>query len=106
MKAEKKPVIIDFISFDGDSDSSDGNLEFTYKLKDQVTEDDQVVEQPVQTPSSKTPSFNPNAPVYEDDEYEYIASPIQERDEMLPSKRKGGKINKNYSQSSIVKAFK
>lgn len=33
MKAEKKPVVIDFISFDGDSDSEDENIEFIYKLK-------------------------------------------------------------------------
>jgi hypothetical protein len=83
--------------------NSDGT--FTYKLKDQVTEDDQVVEQPVQTSSSKTPSFNPNAPVYEDDEYEYILKNKEAMDEVAP-KRAGGKIRKNYSQSSIVKAFK
>jgi len=83
--------------------NSDGT--FTYKLKDQVTEDDQVVEKPVETPSSKTPSFNPNAPVYEDDEYEYILKNKEAMDEVAP-KRAGGKIRKNYSQSSIVKAFK
>ena len=87
--------------------NSDGT--FTYKLKDQVTEDDQVVEQPVQTPvqtpSGATPSFNPNAPVYEDDEYEYILKNKEAMDEVAP-KRAGGKIRKNYSQSSIVKAFK
>ena len=83
--------------------NSDGT--FTYKLKEQVTEDDQVVENPT-TPSMATNPINGNNVVYEDDQYEYIASPIQERDEMLPSKRTGGKIRKNYSQSSIVKAFK
>lgn len=83
--------------------NSDGT--FTYKLKDQVAEDDQIVENPT-TPSMATNPINGNNVVYEDDQYEYIASPLQEREEMLPSKRTGGKIRKNYSQSSIVKAFK
>lgn len=83
--------------------NSDGT--FTYKLKEQVTEDDQVMENP-KTPSMATNPINGNNVVYEDDQYEYIASPIQEREEMLPSKRTGGKIRRNYSQSSIVKAFK
>lgn len=83
--------------------NSDGT--FTYKLKEQVTEDDQVMENP-KTPSMATNPINGNNVVYEDDQYEYIASPIQERNEMLPPKRTGGKIRKNYSQSSIVKAFK
>jgi len=87
--------------------NSDGT--FTYKLKDQVTEDDQVVEQPVQTPSSPTPGFNPNSNVaYEDDEYEYELVPMNQTETMneVAPKKYGGKVKKNYSQSSIVKAFK
>lgn len=83
--------------------NSDGT--FTYKLKEQLTKDDQVMANP-KTPSMATNPINENNVVYEDDEYEYIASPIKEREEMLPSKRTGGNIRKNYSQSSIVKAFK
>jgi hypothetical protein len=82
-----------------------------------------------QTPSLATPSFNPNAftgqqsygptPVNYGEEYQEYG-PINEEqnipinqnyrlegiDTSLGSYKKGGKINKKYSQSSIVRAFK
>lgn len=83
--------------------NSDGSLSF--KLKNQITSKDQVVEKPVETPSMATNPINGNYSFYNDSD-NFNLSPIQERDEMLPPKRTGGKIRKNYSQSSIVKAFK
>lgn len=83
--------------------NSDGSLSF--KPKNQITSKDQVVEKPVETPSMATNPINGNYSFYNDSN-DFNLSPIQEREEMLPSKRTGGKIRKNYSQSSIVKAFK
>jgi hypothetical protein len=60
-------------------------------------------------PSSATPGFNPNSNVaYEDDEYEYELVPMNQTEAMneVAPKKYGGKVKKNYSQSSIVKAFK
>jgi len=61
-------------------------------------------------PSIATPAFNPNTDINLDvEEEEFI--PIdytneEYMDQVAPKNKKGGKINKKYSQSSIVRAFK
>ena len=61
-------------------------------------------------PSRYTPGINPNSNMsYEDDEYEYEMIPVNNTEvmnEVAPKNKYGGKTKKNYSQSSIVKAFK
>ena len=78
---------------------------FSYKLKNQVTTKDKVVKQPAQIPSEATQPINPNTSAYQEDDY-YTTNNKDVMNEVAPKGRTGRKINKNYSQSSIVKAFK
>jgi hypothetical protein len=76
----------------------------TYSYK-KITGEKDVTE----TPSAATPGINSNSNIIqEDDQYEYELVPISNRDAMneVAPKKYGGKVKKNYSQSSIVKAFK
>jgi len=80
------------------------NPDGTYSYK-KITGEKDVTE----TPSAATPGINSNSNIIqEDDQYEYELVPISNRDAMndVAPKKYGGKVKKNYSQSSIVKAFK
>jgi hypothetical protein len=63
-----------------------------------------VVEQPAQIPYEATQLINPNTSAYQEDNF-FTPNNTKVMNDVF-QKRKGGKINKNYSQSSIVKAFK
>lgn len=83
--------------------NADGTLSY---VKDEETE-------PTTTATTQrigsTPGINPNSNiVYQDDDYDYELVPINQTEVMneVAPKKYGGKIKKNYSQSSIVKAFK
>jgi hypothetical protein len=81
------------------------NADGTYSYKKVSGEEETTTK----APSRSTPGINPNSNVaYEDDEYEYELVPMNQTEAMneVAPKKYGGKVKKNYSQSSIVKAFK
>jgi hypothetical protein len=82
------------------------NADGTYSYKKVSGEEETTTK----APSRYTPGINPNSNIsYEDDEYEYEMIPVNNTEvmnEVAPKNKYGGKTKKNYSQSSIVKAFK
>jgi hypothetical protein len=80
------------------------NADGTYSYK-KVSGKEEVA---TKAPSMSTPGINPNSNMsYEDNEYEMIpANNTEVMNEVAPKNKYGGKTKKNYSQSSIVKAFK
>jgi hypothetical protein len=82
------------------------NSDGTYSYKKVSGEEETTTK----APSRSTPGINPNSNMsYEDDEYEYEMIPVNNTEvmnEVAPKNKYGGKTKKNYSQSSIVKAFK